>query len=134
MAYNIIIINKMQVGKFGGIKNLFFSFILAIFSIVIISNVYNQFEILINAKIKNKELDNKIKILEESNYVLQKKIEYATTSAFLKREVMKELGMGKFGDFWLKIDKKDENIDLFPKYEETDNSNNFIKWIRLFTQ
>lgn len=65
------------------------------------ANINNQLGTLLEARQKNKELAEEIKKLSEENRIWERKIEYATSSAFLEQEVRDKLGMGGRDDYWV---------------------------------
>lgn len=66
-------------------------------------NINNQLETLLEARRSNEELDKEIKKISEENWIWEKKIEYATSSAFLEQEVREKLGMGERNDYWIDL-------------------------------
>lgn len=64
-------------------------------------NINNQLGTLLEARRRNAELDKEIKKFSEENRIWEKKIEYATSSAFLEEEVRDKLGMGGRDDYWV---------------------------------
>ena len=108
--------------------------ILTVLSVVMIINIYSQFCTLMVARQKNSELQKRKQKLEETNSLLSKKLEYATSSAFLEEEVRDKFGLGKPGDYWIKTDDSIKDIDLYPKYGQAISDSIFMKWIRLFTR
>ena len=112
-------------------------FLLIILGLVItgsiINNIKTQYITLREAKSLNLKTEREIAKLNQENQILNKKIEYATSSAFLDQEAHENLGMGNENDVWLKL-KPEENIDLFPKVNQVEEIPKISQWIRLFTQ
>lgn len=112
-------------------------FLLIIVGLVIIgsivSNITTQYGTLQEAKRQNLKMEQEIAKLSQDNKILNQRIEYATSSAFIDQEAHDKLGMGKENDVWLKL-KPEENIDLFPKVNEIEEVPKIRQWIRLFTQ
>ena len=107
--------------------------ILIIIGTAAIIRITVQYNILREAKIKNAEVQGKIEKLKEDNLIWIAKINYATTSAYMEREVRNKLGMGKEGDVWIN-ESTQADIDLYPKVETTKDKNNWQEWIDLFTR
>jgi len=126
--------DKKQVVKKIGLKMAVIEAILMILSITMIINIYSQFCTLKDAERKNLELQIKLQKLEETNNNLAKKLEYATSSAFLDEEARDKFGLGSPGDYWIKTDSSIKDIDLYPKYDQNVSGSIFMKWIRLFTR
>jgi cell division protein FtsB len=101
--------------------------------ISIINNIKTQYSTLKEAEKQNLTIEKEIDRLTQENQILAKKIEYATSSAFIDQEAHDSLGMGKEGDVWLKL-KEEENLDLFPKVNEAEEIPKIKQWIELFTQ
>jgi cell division protein FtsB len=99
----------------------------------IINNIITQFGTLKEAKRQNLKMEQEITSLLQENQILNQRIEYATSSAFIDQEAHDKLGMGRENDVWLKL-KPEEDIDLFPKLNEAEEIPKIRQWIRLFTQ
>ena len=99
----------------------------------IVNNIKTQYGTLKEAKKLNLKMEKEIFELIQENQILSQKIEYATSSAFIDQEAHENLGMGKENDVWLKL-KEEENLDLFPKVNKTEEIPKINQWIRLFTQ
>lgn len=99
----------------------------------IVGNISTQYATLKEARKQNWKIEKEILKLTEENKVLEKKIEYSTSSAFIDQEAHDKLGLGRENDVWLKL-KPEENIDLFPKVNEVEETPKIRQWIRLFTQ
>jgi len=114
-------------------KKIFFFILGLIITGSIINNVKTQYNTLKEAKKLNSKTEQEILKLREENYILNQKIEYATSSAFIDQEIRNSLGLGKENDVWLKL-KPEENIELFPEINQTEEISKINQWIRLFTQ
>lgn len=99
----------------------------------IINNIGTQYMTLEEAKKQNLKTEKEISILVYQNQILNQKIEYATSSAFIDQEAHELLAMGRENDVWLKLNKE-ENLDLFPKVNEVNEIPKIKQWIRLFTR
>lgn len=99
----------------------------------IINNIKTQYDTLVNAKKQNYQIENKIIRISESSKILEQKIKYATSSAFVEQETHDKLGLGIKDDVLL-ILKKEENIEMFPEINENVEIPNIKQWINLFTQ
>jgi len=104
-----------------------------IISISIIGNIKTQYSTLVEAKRQNIKIENEINELNQENQILNQKIEYATSSAFLEQEAHDKLALGKENDSWLNIGEE-ENIDLFPKINEKEEIPKIKQWINMFTR
>ncbi len=112
----------------------FFLIILGlVVGISIINNIKTQYSTLKEAKRQNLTIEREMDRLMQENQILAKKIEYATSSAFIDEEAHDKLGMGKEGDVWLKL-KEEEKLDLFPKVNEIEEIPKIRQWIELFTR
>ena len=99
----------------------------------IINNIKTQYITLNEAKNLNLKTEKEIIKLKQENQILNQKIEYATSSAFIDQEAHENLGMGKENDVWLKLNEE-ENIDLFPKTNQVEEIPKIRQWLGLFTQ
>ncbi len=111
--------------------------VLLILSIIIlistIFNVINQYNTLKRAKKKNEELRVSLEKMETKKQQLIKKIEYATTSAYIDQQKRELLALGTEGDVWLDLPKNEEKMEYKPEINETTTETNWEKWIKLFT-
>lgn len=97
-------------------------------------NIMNQFNTLKSAKLKNEELKLKMEQMNILKNNLSKKVEYATTSAFIDAERKELLGLGTADDYWLDI--KDDSAgpeEIIREIHETKKESNLSKWWELFT-
>jgi hypothetical protein len=99
----------------------------------IINNVVTQYLTLKDAEWQNLERKQTIEKITEENKILEQKIEYATSSAFVDEEVHDKLGLGKANDAWISLGPE-ENLDLSPKVNEILEIPPIKQWIKLFTQ
>lgn len=111
---------------------------LLILSIIILLstffNVLNQYSTLKMAKNKNEELKVGLEKMKVKKQQLIKKIEYATTSAYIDQQKRELLALGSEGDVWLDLPKNEEKIEYKPEINEAKIDTNWEKWIKLFTQ
>lgn len=73
-----------------------------------IININNQLSSLIDAYKINKELTKKIVDLEKENRILEQKIAYSTSSAYLNQQARELFGVGTPNDVWLEIPKEEK--------------------------
>ena len=99
----------------------------------IINNIKTQYGTLKEAKNLNLRTESEIAKLAQENQILDQKIEYATSSAFIDQEAHENFGVGRENDVWLKLNEE-EDIDLFPKVNQTEEKPKIKQWIELFTQ
>ena len=99
----------------------------------IVNNIRTQYSTLKDAEKQNLKIEKEIANLTQENEILNQRIEYATSSAFIDQEAHDKLGMGKANDVWLKL-KAEENIDLFPKINEIEEVPKIRQWLKMFTQ
>lgn len=97
-------------------------------------NVMNQYNTLKMAKEKNEELKVSLEGMRIKKQRLIKKIEYATTSAYIDQQKRELLALGTEGDVWLDLPKDEAKIEYKPEINETKIETNWEKWIKLFTQ
>ncbi len=117
---------------FKNILRIFINIVLIITIISIGINITKQFITLREARNKNIYLSEQLIDLEKNNKDLVRKIEYATSSAFLEQQSRIILGMGTNNDYWIK-DQIDSEINLYPQIEDKKKEANILKWIKLFT-
>lgn len=96
-------------------------------------NIKNQYFTLKEAENKNGQLTNKIEELKLEKQKLIKKIEYATTSAYINQQIHDKLAMGTENDVWL-IVPTEIQADLRPQINEDKKITNWQQWLNLFTQ
>jgi hypothetical protein len=99
----------------------------------IINNIKTQYGTLKEAERQNQTMADKITTITEDNKILEQKIEYATSSAFIEQELHDKLALGTENDVWLNL-KKEENTELFPEVNETVEIPKIKQWISLFTR
>lgn len=99
----------------------------------IINNIKTQYATLKDAQKQNFKIEDKIVKITENSKILKRKIEYATSSAFIEQEVHDKLGLGLENDVLLFL-RKEEDIELFPEVSEIVEIPNIKQWISLFTQ
>ena len=96
-------------------------------------NIKNQYFTLKEAENKNDQLTNKIDELKLEKQKLIKKIEYATTSAYINQQIHDKLAMGTENDVWLMV-PTEVQADLRPQVNENVKQPNWRQWIDLFTR
>ena len=96
-------------------------------------NIKNQYFTLKEAENKNDQLTNKIEELKLEKQKLIKKIEYATTSAYINQQIHDKLAMGGENDVWL-IVPTEIQADLRPQVNEDKKTANWQQWWNLFTR
>lgn len=104
-----------------------------IISVSIVGNIKTQYSTLKEAEKQNLKIEKEISKLNQENQILNQKVEYATSSAFLEQEARDKLALGNESDTWLKLGEE-KNIDLFPKINETKKIAKIKQWISLFTR
>ena len=97
-------------------------------------NVMNQYNTLKMAKEKNEELKVSLEGMRIKKQRLIKKIEYATTSAYIDQQKRELLALGTETDEWLDLPQREDKIEYKPEINETKIETNWEKWIKLFTQ
>ena len=110
--------------------------LLIIIGAVIVSsflNIKNQFSTLESANLKNDELKLKLEQMNILKNNLIKKIEYATSSAFVDSQRKELLGLGTDNDYWLNITPENTKTEIIREVHETSRETNSEKWIKLFT-
>jgi hypothetical protein len=111
---------------------------LLVLSIVVVLstsfNVLNQYNTLLLAKSKNEELKISLEKMKIKKQQLAKKVEYATSSAYIDQQKRELLALGSEGDVWLDLPKNGEEITYKQEVNETKIETNWEKWIKLFTQ
>ena len=121
----------------GLITSFMKKFFLIIFGLIIsgsiIVNIKTQYSTLKEAEKQNLKIEKEISKLNQENQILNQKVEYATSSAFLEQEARDKLALGNESDTWLKLGEE-KNIDLFPKINETKKIAKIKQWISLFTR
>lgn len=96
-------------------------------------NIKNQYSTLREAESKNNELEYKIENLKLEKQKLIKKIEYATSSAFISQQIHDKLSLGTIDDVWI-IMPTETQIDLRPQINEDKRQANWQQWLSLFTR
>jgi len=104
-----------------------------IISISIIGNIKTQYITLKDAEKQNLKIEREISKLNQENQILNQKVEYATSSAFLEQEAHDKLALGNENDVWLNLGEE-KKIELFPKINETKKIVKIKQWISLFTR
>jgi len=104
-----------------------------IISVSIIGNIKTQYSTLKEAEKQNSKIEKEISTINHENQILDQKVAYATSSAFLEEEAHDMLALGSGDDVWLKVGEE-KNIELFPKMNETEEIPKIKQWINLFTR
>ncbi|MBU1130058.1 hypothetical protein KKE45_01935 [Patescibacteria group bacterium] len=102
--------------------------------IVILSSVKNsirQVEILSEAKKENRNLESRLDFLKEENAVLKQKLKYATSSAFVARELRDKFGLGSKDDYWVIMPDVDFS-QAHPKLTTEEKIPNWKRWLFLW--
>jgi len=99
----------------------------------IIGNIKTQYSTLREAEKQNLKIEKEISKLNQENQILNQKVEYATSSAFLEQEAHDKLALGNENDVWLNLGEE-KKIELFPKINETKKIVKIKQWISLFTR
>jgi cell division protein FtsB len=94
-----------------------------------IKNIVSQLGAIFEAKRINRELETEIERLKRENQVLERKIEYATSSAFLEQQARSMLGVGNSNDYWLVLPPEEKLAEKFTPRQEEIRSNSW--WNRL---
>ena len=84
----------------------------------IIGNIKTQYSTLKEAEKQNLKIEKEMSKLNQENQILNQKVEYATSSAFLEQEARDKLALGNENDAWLDLGEE-KKMDLFPKVNET---------------
>jgi hypothetical protein len=114
-------------------KKFFLIFFGLVISGSIIGNIKTQYSTLKEAEKQNLKIEKEIFKLNQKNQILNQKVEYATSSAFLEQEAHDKLALGNESDVWLDLGEE-KNINLFPKVNETKKIAKIKQWISLFTR
>ncbi|MFA6184727.1 MAG: septum formation initiator family protein [Candidatus Shapirobacteria bacterium] len=114
-------------------KKIFLIFLGLVISGSIIGNIKTQYSTLKEAEKQNLKIEKEISKFNQENQILNQKVEYATSSAFLEQEARDKLALGNESDVWLDLGEE-KNINLFPKVNETKKIAKIKQWISLFTR
>ena len=133
MAYSNINKDDTQAGVGKSLKTAILTVVLLLVAISAGVNVYNQWTTLRQAVERNKEIESKIKNLEEDNKNMEKQIEYATSSASISRKIREYTGKGTEADYWLILPKVENRGILGAEITEIDEKPVIIQWRDLFT-
>ncbi|MGI5840871.1 MAG: hypothetical protein ACOX6N_01520 [Patescibacteria group bacterium] len=110
---------------------LLFGFILILLSIVF--NILNQYRVLRNAYGENRNLEALVRETEDENRLLQRKIEYATSSAYLEQQARDKFGLGKAEDYWIEMIPEEGGEGFYPEFTIDDNKSTWKMWLEVFT-
>ncbi len=111
---------------------LLFGFILIFLSILF--NILSQFRILKNARVENINLVHLVRKVEGENRILERKIEYATSSAYIQQQARDKFGLGSENDHWIEMTEKSGEESFYPTKTIDDNKSNWKMWLELFTR
>ena len=116
-------------------KNKSILWIIIIFGLTlsVFFNIKNQYSTLKEAENKNNQLEEKIESLKIEKQKLIKKIEYATSSAFISQQIHDKLGLGTINDVWIMVPTETQ-VDLRPQVNEDKRQANWQQWLNLFTR
>lgn len=125
--------NKLLIKKIGNLKNFALNVVILIIAISVGLNVFRQYSTLIDAEKRNKEMTVEINNLKDTNRILERKIEYATSSAYIEQQGRDKFGLGGENDYWIiATEKKIDNLYQEAKIEE--KASILGQWISLFTR
>lgn len=79
-------------------------------------NIYRQATTLWQAKKDNQNLRNEILKTEKEVVDMTRRLEYATSSAYVEEQARELFGLGTDDDYWL-ILSPEEEIDLYPNMD-----------------
>jgi len=114
-------------------KKIIFPVAAIVFFVSTFLNIKNQYSTLQKARLKNEELKVTLEKMKIKKQQLIKKIEYATSSAYIDQQRRELLALGTVGDVWLNLPANEEEIEYEPEIHETKIESNWEKWIKLFT-
>lgn len=125
--------NKLLIKNVDKLKNVALNVVILIIVISVGLNIFRQYSTLINAKKMNKEVEIGINNLKDTNRILERKIEYATSSAYIEQQARDKFGLGGENDYWIiATEKKMDNLYQEAKIEE--KTPILKQWISLFTR
>ena len=133
MSYSNINKDFVQVVPNMTVKRIILIIILIGITTSSLLNTFNQWMILKEATSRNKEMEMKIRSLEEDNHKLERQIEYATSSANISRKTREYLGLGTENDYWIILPKSDGDNKITTLKKETVENPVIIQWWNLFT-
>jgi len=115
------------------LKKIILPVVAIVFFVATFLNIKNQYSTLKKARLKNEELKVALEKMKIKKQQLIKKIEYATSSAYIDQQRRELLALGNNGDVWLDLPKNEEKIGYKVEVNETKAESNWQKWIKLFT-
>ena len=116
------------------IKKITLPLIAIVFLVSTFLNIKNQYITLQKARLKNEELKVTIEKMKIKKQQLIKKIEYASSSAYIDQQKRELLALGTETDMWLDLPKKEDKTEYKPEINEAKIETNWEKWTKLFTQ
>lgn len=134
MAYSNINKDKAQVKLGEKLKTTVIGIILGVIAISAWINIWQQVMILNGAKNRNHEAENKITELTRGNKIMEKQIEYATSSANLGRKIKEYLGLGEVSDHWLVTDLGSTNATPPVEIPESGTKTILRQWWEMFAK
>ncbi len=134
MAYSNINRDKEQVGWANWAKNAGLVGFMLIIIWSSVANMWQQWATLNEARARNLKLNEEATKLIAQNKILEKQIEYATSSAYINQKTREYLGLGSQNDYWLKLPKDIDNSDIKPEFNEVAEVPIIWQWWNLFTK
>ena len=114
-------------------KRTFIPIIAVVFLVSTLLNIKNQYITLEKARSKNEELKVSLEKMRIKKQQLTKKMEYATSSAYIDQQKRELLALGTEGDVWIDLPKDEGKIEYKLEINESNIETNWDKWIKLFT-
>jgi hypothetical protein len=110
--------------------------IILIGSLLIISslkNIFNQGWLIIDAQKRNQKIGENIDNLKQDIEILEKKIKWATSSAYLEQAARDKLGLGTKDDYWVDVGEEDV-AEISPEVKEEEKTTILKQWADWFTR
>jgi hypothetical protein len=110
--------------------------IMVIGGLLIISslkNIFNQWWLITEAQKRNQKIGNNIDNLRLDIENLEKKIKWATGSAYLEQQARNELGLGTKDDYWI-VAGEQKTEELYPEVKVEEGRLVLSQWIDWFTR
>lgn len=112
------------------IKIVSFWAIIVIFCLNLAINTKNQMITLRAAKKENEKLEARIADLKRENSILEQKIAWSTSSAYINQQARDKLGLGGDNDYWLEMEV--DVPDLYPTLNDKKTIKIWKMWFDLF--
>jgi cell division protein FtsB len=110
--------------------------IVIIGSLLIISslrNIFNQWRLIAEAQKRTQKIGENIDNLKQNIDLLEKKIKWATSSAYLEQAARDKLGLGTKDDYWIEI--PEENMaEISSEVKEAEKPTVLKQWADWFTR